>query len=188
VGVWIVFRWLVDLVAVSSWCRPQPPSSNPIVHHCRRFLVVPPTESLASIIGSRNCVPWDARFGRVAVVQSLVAIEQRVCLPWSTNCLPNSLVTCHANSPCVSVVPRAWDPDQSRQASLGRHCPRPVGTCLSGCLLVLVSLPGGLPSARSRVSGLGSAPDCFYLRIRVGYGHRVSSPLTSNDPIGFHEL
>jgi hypothetical protein len=104
----------------SSWCRPQQQPSNPIAHHCRRYLVVPPTESLASTIVSRSCVPWDARFGRVAVVQSVVAIEQRVCLPWSTNCVPNSLVNCLANIPRVSAVPRAWDPDQSRETSLGR--------------------------------------------------------------------
>jgi hypothetical protein len=72
---------------ISSWCRPQPPSSNPIAHHCRRFLVVPPTESLASTIGSRNCVPWDARFGRVAVVQSVVGLKT-VVLPGLPTAIP----------------------------------------------------------------------------------------------------
>ncbi len=140
------------------------------------------------IPNQRICLELETWHGRYVLVQSASAIEQRVCLSWSTNCVPNSLVACHSLNPCVSIVPRALDPDRSRRVPLGRWSPRPVEPRLIKRSLLVVSLPGGLSSARSRVSGLGSAPDCFYLRIRVGNGHRVSSPLASNDPIGFREL
>ena len=176
----------MDLVAVSSWCRPQPPSSNPIVLHCRRFLVVSPTVSSGSNTEWRICLELDAGLGRVAVGSRHPRSSGFVSHGGQT--VPNSLVACHSLNPCVSIVPRALDPDRSRRVPLGRWSPRPVEPRLIKRSLLVVSLPGGLSSARSRVSGLGSAPDCFYQRIRVGNGHRVSSPLTSNDPIGFREL
>ncbi len=45
--------------------------------------------------------------------------------------VPNSLVTCPTLIPRVLVVPRAWDPDRSRQTSFG---------CQSSCLMEYASM------------------------------------------------